>query len=116
MGIAAVAAVAHLVAAGGEVLRQGRRRGWPAKVRTDGGVVGGGMTEGDRGKMTPKRRRNTARVLERGKDGRIIARPHHWKDVVVVLRRARSNVTPPISIDSMVCARSAPEDTVSTKG
>ena len=54
MGILAVAEVAHLVAAEGEVLGQGRRRGWPAKVLTDGGVVGGGMTERDRGKMTPK--------------------------------------------------------------
>ena len=87
MGILAVAEVAQLVAAEGEVLRQRCRRIWPAKVLPDGGVVGGGMTEGDRGKMTSKRRRNTARVLERGKDGRIIARPHHWKDVVVVLRR-----------------------------
>ena len=53
MGILAVAEVAHLVAAEGEVLRQRRRRVWPAKVLTDGGVVGGGMTERDRGKMTP---------------------------------------------------------------
>src|SRR5438128_6500517 len=97
MGILAVAEVAHLVAAQGEVLRQRCRRVRPAKVLADGGVVGGGVTEGYGGKVPPERRRNAARVLERVEDGRVIARPHHRKHVVMVLRRrAQQRHTPDV--------------------